>query len=202
MNTTMLRPFKYILLLVLAFFSTGISAQNFSPKIEGVGISYAGELGLRPGIKADLSILLATRQRWRSEQSLYLRPVVGYFIRPYYTHNFILYPQLISRSTFYEFEKIQCYYELNAQAGLMHYQYIGTTYEVNANGDIEEVNFKGDNAVVVGLGITIGMKSKVDMREYFIGFDYMKERTPDSLRTNLIFIKLGVRFPLFNKSQA
>ena len=88
-----------------------------------------------------------------------------------------------------------CYYEIYGQAGLLRYQYIGDTYGTQSDGSIKEVNFVGDNAFVIGIGLSLGVKSTVTNREYFLGFDYNRERTPDDLRTNLLFINLGCRFP-------
>ncbi len=79
--------------------------------------------------------------------------------------------------------------------GLLRYQYIGDIYETKSDGSIEEVKFAGDNAFVIGIGLSLGIKSKLTGREFHLGFDYNKERTPDDLRTNLLFINLGCRLP-------
>ena len=190
-----------IILLLVVFvtccFTSSLSAQdeNKDTRFEGIGLSYAGELGLHPGVRIDANIRLSTRYRWRSKQTLLFRPTIGYFFRPYYTNNFVVLPQIVSKSEFLEFGNIMCFYEIYGQMGLLRYQYIGDVYETQADGSIEEVNFAGDNAFVIGVGISLGVKSLVTGREFYLGFDYNKERTPDELRTNLLFINLGCRLP-------
>lgn len=186
----------FLTVVMTMFSSIALIGQDDTSRLKSIGYTYLGELGLRPGFTVDASILIGERQRWVTKQTLYIRPVVGYFIRPFFTHNFVAYPQLVSRSQFLDIEKLSAYYEINGQVGYMRFQFIGDVFQVAPDGSIEEVRFSGDNALILGLGFSLGVTAKNSGIDYYAGFDFNRERTGDALRTNLIFIKVGARLPL------
>ena len=184
----------YYLVFILSVCSTcQLVGQDSQRRLRSLGIGYYGELALHPGIQADITIELADNSTRRFQsRKLLLRPSLIYFHRPYYTHNYMVLPDLLIQIEAKQGKKLSFYFEVSAKAGYLRYQYVGDQFIATPTG-IQSINRQGGDGFVYGLGVVVGVKT-LSTRSYYLGLDYLNEQTEDSIRPNLIGIKVGVRF--------
>jgi len=193
MQLRIISLYTFIFLILSVCLSTTGHAQESPQRLRSIGIGYYGELGLHPGIQADLSIELADNSTRRFKQrKLLLRPSLIYFRRQFYSNNYIVMPQLISQISAREFGSHMLYFEISGKVGYHRFQYIGDQYITTPTG-IQTIKRQGGNGMVYGLGFLLGVKSQ-STRYYYLSMDYLTEKGEDSIRPNLIALKLGVRF--------
>lgn len=179
--------------LILIFIGSSLVGQVSDKRFKSYGIGYYGELGLHPGLHADVTFEIAdnSTRRFHSRKLLF-RPSIAYFFRPYYTHNYLVLPNALFQIGTKQKEKYLFYFELSGKTGYLRYQYIGDQYISTPTG-IQSIKRQGGNALIYGLGFLIGVKTQAK-RSYYLAIDYLKERSEDLIRPTFIAFKIGVRF--------
>lgn len=191
-----------LLLLIFVFITTHVNGQESKNRLRSIGVGYYGELGLHPGILADVTFQINDFSTKRfPNRRLLLRPSLIYFYRPYYTHNYMALPNLLFQMGTRQNDKFLLYFEVGFKVGYLRYQYSGDQYISTPTG-IQSIKRQGGNGFVYGLGFLVGIKSNESSRSYFLSLDYLNEQTEDSIQANLFAIKLGVRFDQIQKQKS
>lgn len=189
--------FLILISLITLVFIGSLQGQETTKtkRIKNLGVALYGELGFRPGVSVDLNVFLMQRSTRRLRQYLYFRPTIVLFHRPYYSNNFMIYPQLISRSIVLSTDTHTFYTEIKGLVGYQREQFIGDTYTSSSNGIIESSG-RGENILVYGIGASFGAVALDRSREYFLSFDFNKLNTPTLRRVTQLGLTLGMRLEL------
>ena len=193
------------LILSLLFLTMMVFGQSGTATQNDIGISYYGELGLRPGIEIDYGIPLSLKRKERKrrmiEKQIKLRPTFAYYHYPHYSNNLLMGVSL-NRQLQFIIKKNGKYFffEHWLKVGYLRYFFTGDVFETDGNG-FKEVNFRGSNSFIAGGAFQVGgyISKKVD---WLFGFDYYAEKTEDQLILHRFFAKVGIRIKLNLKSKS
>ena len=194
------KSFLFAIILILQF-NVVFGQSEEETKYRNIGVSYFGELGLRPGFELDYGFLLLNKENPKEEKKrfwrhqLYLRPSFAYYYFAHNSNNFLLSAKfnyqlsLVKRSNLHYFS-IEPY----LKTGYLRKSFIGEVYKTTEDG-FEEVKNAGTNSIVFGGGLNFG--GYISKRfDWILGMDYFIELTEDELVLHRFVAKIGTRIKL------
>jgi len=190
-----------ILSLLLVFSIMSLSAQEqTNERTKELGVSYFGELGLRPGVELDYGLPLWSKESSSEKkrnliQLLNLRPSFAYYFYNKNSNNFLLSAKLNYQLRFVKNANQRYFFvEPFIMAGYLSKSFLGEIYQTTSEG-FEIINNAGSNSLALGSGIDFGGFVSKGM-DWLLGFEYFIENTADELILHRFVGKLGVRIKL------